>query len=470
MGKIKGIQAKESRRALRDISNQTNKEIKEIRKQREVERRKRNIKMGNCEIGAYTYIGYGNKKLTSKQENELKDLKDSIDRNVENTKETSMITRLFSSRTFRYGLCTLVIISIIGAALRINKINSNDISDLSALTSTNISTGKTDTVLKVSMDNETNELQYSLNNIAIQSGDKTIYLKNISWISNDIGTDTNSYSIDDKEYSISNKLKMHRLDITEDKIYIQYVNEENTASKELILSTSKPNEVKVDELQRKDSRTYEKAGPLSIRIYRNSYDEAFIMLSEQLAGGKLTDKSLVNEMDKIEGSIVLKSGAVKTSIDVKGFDSEGNTENTDTSGNIIVQLDGLGEINLNKIGALGNGEQLVYDNDTEVLRIRDAVTDIEYAYICGIGNEVIKCSAEELLATTTENLFIHKDFDIEGSAGYRVFAIKTDYNLYILKVESEDVAMNILEQLGMGDSEFVVKKVQTVIPVNGGVQ
>lgn len=447
--------------SLREINQKTRNEIEAARKKREA--RMKNNKIMVYETDVNVHLGYGGKELTRKQEMDFQNIKETIEKSASETLDSNLISLLLRNRAIVILICIAVI-----TVVTLTVISTRDNTSIITTTS-NIGAAKANTVINVSM-NESNQLVYSIDSAMIKSSSKLICLKDIGWLNEDISTEIGEYSIEGTNYKISNEMQLKCLDLTTDSLYVQYRNAEDTASKELIMSNKKPEEVQVDNLQKRDSRTFEKTGPLGIRIYRNSYDGIFLMLSEQLSGGKLHDKSLEDTMNKIEGAIATSNITVRTDAEVKGFDKNGNTTEVSDSGNIKIKLNNLGEINLGRIAETSNAQEIIYD-ESNVLRIRNKEEKQDYVYICGIGNEVIKCSAEDLIATTTDNVFIHKDFNEDEAAGHNIFAIKTSNDLFIFKVndsidneKSNTIMQNILGQLGINECNFTIKKVQTVVP------
>lgn len=301
-------------------------------------------------------------------------------------------------------------------------------------------------VIEITMNKENNNLEYSVNEVAIKSKDRPlISLSNLSWLEKNIDTLTKSYEIEDKKYKIYKKTELNQLKINKDIVYIQYTNKNDTASKELIIAKEEPNILDTRDMRKINRRFKEKSNPIQVKTKANSYRDSFIMLTETLAGGKLEINSLKNEIVNIESLL--------------GESDEYN--------GITLKFNELGEINLSKIDEIKESPEITYNKDTDILAVRNSSENIDYFYISRINNDNFGCYAENLIATTNENVFVHEDYDNTESIGYKTFAIKTDNNLYcfrLTEIAHESLQINIYKQLGIKTNKIEIKKVQTVIP------
>ena len=304
------------------------------------------------------------------------------------------------------------------------------------------------TSLDVKMNKDTKQIDCLVDTITVNNGAIGISMKEPEWISTNIDTNSDSYLINNNKYIISNKTHVGVIDLAYDMVYIQYVNDENTASKEIIFCNSKPNNIDLNGIQKKGNRYFEKINILNAKAYINSYNNSFIMLTESLSGGNLTLRSLENTLNDIENSI-------ECSV----------IENQ----NMTINIDELGTLNVCNIPEVSNNPEILYNSDNGVIRVRNKSENIDYIYIFGINNEAMGIYIEDLVETTTDRLFVHKEFDNPESIGYKTFAIKTDNNLYCFKlneVNYKTLQEEIFTELKMNVDKIELKKIQIVVPYN----
>ena len=304
------------------------------------------------------------------------------------------------------------------------------------------------TSLDVKMNKDTKQIDCLVDTITVNNGAIGISMKEPEWISTNIDTNSDSYLINNNKYIISNKTHVGVIDLAYDMVYIQYVNDEKTASKEIIFCNSKPNNIDLNGIQKKGNRYFEKINILNAKAYINSYNNSFIMLTESLSGGNLTLRSLENTLNDIENSI-------ECSV----------IENQ----NMTINIDELGTLNVCNIPEVSNNPEILYNSDNGVIRVRNKSENIDYIYIFGINNEAMGIYIEDLVETTTDRLFVHKEFDNPESIGYKTFAIKTDNNLYCFKlneVNYKTLQEEIFTELKMNVDKIELKKIQIVVPYN----
>lgn len=317
------------------------------------------------------------------------------------------------------------------------------------LVSRNYNTNNTNTVISIAMNNNTNKIDYNVKDIVINANGNYMYLYCPYWLKSNINTSVESYEIDGKTYKISRELTLNKLQITQEQVYLQFKNKEGTAGKEMIFANKMPVDISKN-IPKVNSGFWENSSSLSVTSYINTYNKAFLFLTESVSGGELDTKSLQNTLINIEGSLA----AVNDSEDI---------------GNIVLSFDELGDLNINKLDTIGESPEVIYDKDNDILRIRNKNENIDYVYISSINNDIIGCNAGDLIATNINKLFIHKDFDNKESNGYKTFALKTDNNLYIFKLNElahESLISNMFEQLNINTDEIKVKKLQKVVEVN----
>lgn len=304
------------------------------------------------------------------------------------------------------------------------------------------------TSLDVKMNKDTKQIDCLVDTITVNNGAIGISMKEPEWISTNIDTNSDSYLINNNKYMVSNETHIGIIDLSYDMVYIQYVNDEKTASKEIIFCNSKPNNIDLNGIQKKGNRYFEKINILNAKAYINSYNNSFIMLTESLSGGNLTLRSLENTLNDIENSI-------ECSV----------IENQ----NMTINIDELGTLNVCNIPEVSNNPEILYNSDNGVIRVRNKSENIDYIYIFGINNEAMGIYIEDLVETTTDRLFVHKEFDNPESIGYKTFAIKTDNNLYCFKlneVNYKTLQEEIFTELKMNVDKIELKKIQIVVPYN----
>jgi hypothetical protein len=309
------------------------------------------------------------------------------------------------------------------------------------------------TVLNISM-NSANKLDYSVKSVSVYNAqDETdeddkenIYteLNSINWVGTDIDCESESYSIDGVETSISKETSLNTIVLNSTYFYIEYINSENNAAKEILFSAAKPDDVDTSDIQKQSLRYFESSNPVVDRAYTNSYNDSFLMLTERIGGGELTITTLKNEIEYLES----------------------NMKVADMSNGITLEFNELGSINLSNFEELGDETQVIYSSSDDVLRISNREDNIDYMYIFNINNETIGCNATDLLETDIENVYITKTFDDSESYNYRTLALATENSLYCVKFNIdyyESLKTELFEQLGIDNSELKVKTIQSVI-------
>lgn len=304
------------------------------------------------------------------------------------------------------------------------------------------------TSLNVSMNKDTKQIDCKTDTLTINNESIGISMKEPEWISTNIDINSDSYSINNSTYTISNETHIGVIDLSYDMIYIQYVNDEKTASKELIFCNSKPNNIGLNTLQKKGNKYYEKINNLNAKAYINSYNNSFVMLTESLSGCNLTIKSLESQLNTVENSI--ECSVVKNQ-------------------NITLNIEELGTINMCNITEVNSNPEILYTSDNSIIRIRNKAENIDYIYLFGINNDTMGIYIEDLVETTTDRLFVHKEFDNTESIGYKTFAIKTDNNLYCFKLNEmnyKTLQEEIFAELNLSVDKIELKKIQIVVPYN----
>lgn len=302
------------------------------------------------------------------------------------------------------------------------------------------------TVIDIDMNNVDNELDYKVNSLAINTNNKqALNLNNITYLNNSIDTKTDKYTIDDVEYTISKNTELQNFIISADKVYLQNLNEEKTAGRELIITNEIIDELSLDDLDNKGLRFKEKNSNLQLKATSNSYGGTLLMLVETLAGGEIEKKSLIDEIKYIEDNM---------------------TVNKDTDVDILLRLNGLPDINLGNLNIIKGTPEVVYANTDKIMRVYDKESNQECFSISYLENKNFGCEPEKLVATNIENVFIHMDFGNQDKIGYRTLAIKADDNIYGIRFNGtlyESLKNELFNQIGISNDELQVKKVQKVV-------
>ena len=269
------------------------------------------------------------------------------------------------------------------------------------------------TYLNVGMYNDTNLLSVSIPEVSIKTNDNNyIGINYIDWISTDIDTNSEKYIIADTEYNISKNTILNNLILTDSLIYQEYKNSEETANKEFYLSTNKPTDIDTTGFKSVTNRFYEKSSLLSIKAFTNSYHNTFLFVQENLGGGELTIQTLEAKISNWESKMY---------------------ESNQYDG-IIINLEEFKELHLKK---LSNTAGVKYNATGNIISVYDAESNIDYFYISSIDNESFGCYREELLGTADENIYLTYEFDNESDIDYLTFGIKTDNNLYVIKINPQ---------------------------------
>lgn len=387
-----------------------------------------------------------NYELTEEQQERLRKIRKNVTKNAKNTAKLLNKEPIEKAKAFIQGMdkrtssaITLVVLTIL-LSIASNKFNIKAMD----------SSAKVDykgCIIDITMNNETNQLTYDLKDASIETKTNFINLENCGWLKSDINTEFNEYTVDNNKFTISKDTSLSSLDVKKDCVYAQYNNKENTASKELVLATDIPNDIDLVGVEKQSSRFYEKSNPIQVKSYMNSYNNSFLMTVETLAGGELITKSLKKTLEDIESTATFS-----------------DKENTNYS--IHLNFDEIGSLDLSQIDEVKESPEVIYTRDDGVLRVRNSKQDIDYIYITYVDNEKINCKATDLVATTNENLFIHKNFDVEDSVGFKTFALKSDSNLFIIKLNSinyESIQTDIFEQLGIDADTIAIKTIQKVV-------
>lgn len=376
-----------------------------------------------------------NDSLAPRQVRDLEDINKSLEVDAKDS-----LKQLKERKRYKIGvglLLLFVVVTIMAVRLY------TGISQELVVINTMIPSNESYSSLNVSMDNKTNKLVYNVDKVAINSNNNEyLNLSNLAWLRLDIDTNSEQYEIDGKTYALSKKTFLKTFDIKQDSVYLQYSNNESTALKELIISKEVPS-IDTKSLQTQ-GRFKESANPIKIRTTANSFNDSFIMVVEALAGGSLSIESLKPQIRIIESQMS------------KSVDTEG----------IKVNLEELGTLNLDSFDELKTSPELIYNEDDGVLRLRNSSENIDYIYISSIDNETIGCMSNDLLATTNDKLFVHIDYDDIDSIGYKTFALKTDTNLYVFKLNKlahDSLQKELFNQLGIDVDKVEIKTIQTVI-------
>lgn len=289
---------------------------------------------------------------------------------------------------------------------------------------------KTSSLVNISMNEDTFQLDIAVNTLSIDTYDNSLQFDNTSWISKDMGLEVDTYKIDNTEFKVNKELTLNSFKISNEEAYVQYTNNNNTASKELLLSSK--------EIAERDNIAL-----LENYICKKCYGNSYIILREAISGGKILKKNLEDVVEDIKAT----------------------TKYSDNDSEIILRFEELGDLNVTELQETIGTPEVNYLNQEGVVRV--SVNNIDYLYISGINNDIIKCYDEDLLATTNENIFIHKNYIESDEIGFKTFAIKTDNNIFVFMTNTKyekDLMQNVLEQLNIDYSNIKLREIQEVVP------
>lgn len=288
----------------------------------------------------------------------------------------------------------------------------------------------TSTIIDISMNDTTYQLDIMLKTLSIDTNENSLQFDNTSWISKDMGLEVDTYKIDNETFEINKKLHLSSFKISNEEVYVQYINDNKTASKEVLINNKKTEE--------RDKITL-----LENYICKESYYTSYIILREAISGGKILKKNLEDVVEDIKAT----------------------TKYSDNDSEIILRFEELGDLNVTELQETIGTPEVNYLNQEGVVRV--SVNNIDYLYISGINNDIIKCYDEDLLATTNENIFIHKNYIESDEIGFKTFAIKTDNNIFVFMTNTKyekDLMQNVLEQLNIDYSNIKLREIQEVVP------
>lgn len=387
-----------------------------------------------------------NRELTDAQKNDLNNLLNNIDKKVNKTEQNinkvvalknTIRTRGFHNDSLIKRIAQATVILAIMIAMIIYCGYVMDIQNFNKEYKESIC-NSTKTEIDVHMDKESKLLNYELKSVSIL-GENNMYteVNNFDWIKSNIDTDYDRYNINNKEFKLGKNVGLSSLVISNTYAYIEYTNENKSANKEILLCASKPVDVDTTDIQKKTLRFFEKSNPIMIKSYINSFNNSFLMVNESLGGGELNINTLENTVYDIEDQM-------KTANRQNGF---------------IITLDELGILDITKFE---KSPRVDYNSSDGVLRVTDKDSS-NAMYVFSIYNDAMGINPEDLLETNIDNVYIHKQFDDNESAGYNTFAILTNNNMYCFKTNSKELAFQVLNELGFESESLVIDKIQSVI-------
>lgn len=389
------------------------------------------------------------RELTSTQKEDLDSMLNMIDKEVNNTE--IIINKIesfkedckksFENKEYNKRFIQACVLAVLAILMLIYSIYYIDVVKFNESYNNSICS-ETQTKINIFIDEESNTIYCDVDSTSVKSTDEVyIEINNLEWLKSGIDTVYNSYNIDGKEYKIDNKTRLKSLVLNEAYAYIEYANVNNNANKEVMLCSAKPLDVDLTGLSKKTLRFFEKSNPIMVKSYVNSFNNSFLMLSESIGGGELNIKTLEGEINKIENTM-------RTSQNKSSF---------------IVEIKGIGILDLSKLSSVWSSPQVVYKESDSVVRIVNKETNNECLYIYSIYNNKMGLNPGDLLETELENVFIHKQFDDEDSNGFCTFVILSDNNIYCFKAINRDLVIEVLGQLGIDYSKLTIDKIQSVI-------
>ena len=389
------------------------------------------------------------RELTPAQKEDLNKMIDMIDKEVDETehiikkvKSLKEKFRLFiesgnglkriaqAGAVLAFLLIMVVYTSYIAEMTKFNKEYNNSICE------------STQTKIKLYIDDNDKLLNCDVNSVSV-SGNNGKYneIKDFSWVTSDIDTNYDKYDIDGRECELGKETRLNSLIVCDSYMYMEFANSNKNANKEIIFSSSKPLDINLSGLSKKTLRFFEKSNPVMVKGYVNSFNDSFLMLSETIGGGELNISTIQDKIQLIENNIRI----------------------SDNKSGFLLEINGVGSLDLSKLTFVSDSPQVIYKLDDGVLRINNKVTNSDYLYVYSIHDNNMGLNPEDLLETSLENVFIHKQFDDEGNNGYCTFAIIGDNNIYCFKAVNKDVVLEVLEQLGLDSNQLSINKIQSVI-------
>ena len=210
--------------------------------------------------------------------------------------------------------------------------------------------------------------------------------------------------------------------------YIQYTNEDSTGNRELMLTSSK---IDKSGMKKVNARAYKLQNQIQNKLLVRSYDQTSLVLSEAITGGKLNSSDLSEEISKLEDNIYFGDSSKYK---------------------LNIQLEDLGEINLNELSGYIGSIEVSYLKDDGVLRVADAERNKPYIYISSINTGVFDYTPSEFKHDEYPNFYISSRNEDEDR-NYSTYAFIGGKNFYVFKIAhnvDEVIINNILAQLGLG--------------------
>jgi len=375
--------------------------------------------------------------LDKKQRDDLRGFYESVNNDIQITKDIldkglygiifKVVSTLYKNVKLEITIAVLLVLFIIFTPI-IHNMHQNNymITEAKEVEYTGSS-------IYVDVNDTTHKLDISINNLSIEtaSGFLNSDIQELEF--NNIETNKDSYNINDITYKILSELHLNKLDIQNDYVYVQYINDNNTASKELVWAEEKPSNISTDTLSKIDTRFFEKSSPLQIKTCINSYDNSFLMLMETISGGELKTDSLIDTLVNIENNIT-------------------TSQKLNTNSEITLEISELGSIKLSELTEISGETEILYDHDTDILRIYNSADNIDYVYIYEINNKLMNYNIENLVETSNERVYVNTDFNNKESNDYNTVIVKGETKVYCIKVSdivNDTLLYNILNQLGI---------------------
>ena len=389
------------------------------------------------------------RELTPAQKEDLNKMIDMIDKEVDETEHIIKKVKSLKEK-FRLfiesgnGLKRIAQAGAVLAFLLIMVVYATYISEMTKFNKeyNNSICESTQTKIKLYIDENDKLLNCDVNSVSV-SGNNGKYneIKDFSWVTSNIDTNYDKYDIDGRECELGKETRLNSLIVCDSYMYMEFANSNKNANKEIIFSSSKPLDINLSGLSKKTLRFFEKSNPVMVKGYVNSFNDSFLMLSETIGGGELNISTIQDKIQVIENNIRI----------------------SDNKSVFLLEINGVGSLDLSKLTFVSDSPQVIYKLDDGVLRINNKVTNSDFLYVYSIHDNNMGLNPEDLLETSLENVFIHKQFDDENNNGYCTFAIIGDNNIYCFKAVNRDVVLEVLEQFGLDSSQLSINKIQSVI-------
>ena len=306
--------------------------------------------------------------------------------------------------------------------------------------------------IEACMDSDTNTLKCDVDNVCVNSINGNMVcidkIKEVQWIKRDLDLKSDRYTINNKVRTIAKELELNAFKFNDRLAYIQYANSDMTGNKEIMLTSSKVDKVGMTKV---NARIDELKNQIQNKLMARSYDQTQLVLSEAITGGKLNSSDLMPELVNIEDNMYFGDSSKYK---------------------LNIQLEDLGEINVNELSGYIGSIEITYLKGDGVLRIADAERNKPCVYISSINTGVFDYTPSEFRPTEIDN-FYESNRNDDDSREFSTFAFIGGKNFYVIKVvrTMDDVIINnILVQLGLKEPAQLIEKTAQLASEVGSIK